>query len=136
MIRGKFTSYAGPAITCSVSLPGLGTGTAEVTFLLDTGASFSILHPGDVASLRVDSSLLSGLRTTTGRGIGGGASYVAVDGRLSIRHLDGNPVTYWLPLHLTERSEVNADYPSVLGMDFISYFKMCVSLNDTLVELT
>lgn len=135
MITGEFTRFGGPAISCFVSIPSLNSQAARVTFLLDTGASFSIIHPKDLRSLRIDESRFSERATSRGRGIGGGAAYAEVDGRLSIEHGDGTFVSYVLPLHLALPSAVNDDFPSILGMDFISYFKLCVSLSDRLVEL-
>src|SRR6185503_15118442 len=100
MIRGSITSFGGPSISPLVSIPEFGSYESRVTFLLDTGASFSIVHPKDWRSLGVLPSDLAHLATSAGRGIGGSATYALVDARLLIQHTDGDQVAYLLPLHL------------------------------------
>lgn len=136
MIRGIFTPAGSPAVTGLLSFPRLGGESVDATFLLDTGATFSVIHPKDVKALGLDVMVAFGdRRQESGRGVGGRARYLMDEARLSFEHTDGEQFDYILPIHVAVPTDDNADYPSFLGMDFISNFRMVVSFNSRAVEL-
>ena len=73
MIIGVLGDLDRPYIRCRLSLPRLGVVLADITFLVDTGADTTYLHPNDGADLGVPFDLLQGVATS--QGIGGTASY-------------------------------------------------------------
>jgi hypothetical protein len=135
VIRGAVTSFGGPAIAGTVSFPRVADNSHEVTWLLDTGASFSILHPADLLGLGLAPEDFAGAQSSRGRGVGGAAEYLLEDARLSFRHADGAAISYLMPVWIALPTEHNKTFPSVLGMDFISNFRMTIDIRVPLVEL-
>lgn len=125
-----------PTIRGTLSLPALSESRADVDFLLDTGAAFSIVHPRDIRRLSADVyDDIAGREVVTGRGIGGQASYFEEEAVLSFEHTDGALISYILPVHIAVPTADNADYPSLLGMDFLMHFRMTMSHREGLLEL-
>lgn len=107
-----------------------------MTFLLDTGAVFSVVHPRDTRALGIDVTSAFGEQDReSGRGIGGTAWYFLDDMRMAVNHADGDEVTYLMPVHVAVPTADNADYPSFLGMDFLMHFVLTMSHRDGIVEL-
>jgi len=105
-------------------------------FILDTGALFSILHPRDVDLLDLDfDRTFHGRQAVGGGGIGGTAMYYEEEARLSFDHTDDTRTHYILPVNVALPTQANAEYPSILGMDFISNFRLTVDFNNDLIEL-
>ena len=76
-----------------------------------------------------------GQERVSGRGVGGLAWYFLDDARLSFAHEDGREVDYMTPIRIAVPTDENADYPSVLGMDFLYAFRLVVSMPENLVSL-
>jgi len=70
-----------------------------------------------------------------GRGVGGTADYFVEDARISFEHADGSEFDYILDVRVAVPTDANADYPSFLGMDFLSHFRITLDFAHDLVEL-
>ncbi len=70
-----------------------------------------------------------------GAEIGGSASYFAVDSRMQFSDEAGWPVTYVHPLLIAQPTEGNWEFPSFLGMDFLTYFDIHLNHPKNIVTL-
>lgn len=119
-----------------LSLPRLGPAQVDVTFLVDTGATFTVIHPKDLKAMGLDvMRAFASQPTDHGRGIGGVARYFKDEARLSFEHATGEVVDYLLPVNIAVPTDVNADYPSMLGMDFLYAFRLVVSMPERTLTL-
>ena len=95
--------------------------SAELDFLVDTGAYATVLHPDDVDRMGIDVGSLVG-RETQASGIGGSMSYISVDAVLSM--YDGQAGTWrGFPVRLdvsTRHSDADDGLPSLLGRDVLN----------------
>ena len=108
---------------------------ARTSFLLDTGSSFSIVHPPSLNALDPTAELaFAGRERVRGRGIGGPAYFVIDEAIVSFEHEDGHVVGYRFD-EMRFATDYNADYPSLLGMDFIGAFELLLNSNHERVEL-
>lgn len=116
MIRGFFRARNAPYISCQVILPRLGI-EHQISFLLDTGADSTCLHPSDAQDLGIPFDMLQD--ESISRGIGGGASYYRESALLEFR--DG-PIrsVYDIQLLIAKPTEDNSGFPSLLGRNIIS----------------
>lgn len=153
MIQGQFDG-ASPTVSATFSLKRIGRGLpVETNFLLDTGANFSIIHPADLRRylgepddpsqpldvrvgrlVRLVQDLLRGRRSGQGLGIGGRASYYEVDVTISFDE-GGAFVTYGHTAMIALPTASNWDLPSMLGMDFLTYFDVHLNHPRNVVEL-
>lgn len=72
MIVGELDDLARPYVRCRLALPGMGIAD-RITFLVDTGADATYLHPSDGLEIGFPFDLLQG--SVTSSGIGGSATY-------------------------------------------------------------
>lgn len=155
MIVGRFQG-ASPTIVAELSFPSIDAGVpTESRFMLDTGANFSIAHPADIAqyldfSFAEDEVIQSRVERLAaavrnvfgryaqlgGRGIGGGATYFEIDASFGTLDLTGTWTSYGNPIAVAMPTIGNWEYPSILGMDFLSYFDMHFNHPQNIVELT
>ena len=95
--------------------------SAELDFLVDTGAYATVLHPDDVDRLGIDAGSLLG-RQTQASGIGGSMNYISVDAVLSM--YDGQAGAWrGFPVRLdvsTQDSDPDDGLPSLLGRDVLN----------------
>ena len=109
-----------PYVKVRVYLPHTGH-SAELDFLVDTGAYATVLHPDDIDRMGIDAGSLRG-RQTQASGIGGSMSYISVDAVLSM--YDGEAGAWrGFPVHLdvsTQDSDPDDGLPSLLGRDILN----------------
>lgn len=70
MIRGDFTRDGRPTVETIVSIPGTNA-YGSVKFLVDTGATRTVIHPKEARALEIDFGRLK--KETYSSGVGGRA---------------------------------------------------------------
>ena len=123
-------SGGAPVIQIDVALEGR---SVDVSFLIDTGADATVLHPTDARSL-----LRGGLhripfeddpRRAAGLGVGGAAERVVRDATLTLRSVGGEfyqmemPILIARPAPAEPGDHGNWRLPSLLGRDFLRHFR-------------
>lgn len=136
MIRGRFEQGA-PVVDCVGSIPALGINLPErLTLLVDTGASLSVLQPGDARRLGVDpAQMADDPRSEFASGVGGSTRVVITTTLLGFAEDVARERPYRHPMGIAEPTPSNATLPSILGMDFIQHFRLTVSVREARVEL-
>ena len=124
-IQGYFRSRRGeaPAPYVDVGVYLLRSGAvAVVSFLIDTGADVTCLHPKDIRDMGIDYRLLTPGSLNYPRGIGGAAGYYREPALLLFPDRDRGDTFCQLPVNIYE----NPDDPamertsSLLGRDFLN----------------
>ena len=122
MIIGELGRFGRPYVRCRLSFPRLGVG-GRITFLVDTGADSTYLHPGDGVELGVPFDLLHG--NTTSQGIGGTASYFPEPAVLVFTdEAAGQDYGYRININVARPDDVSDRIPSLLGRDVIRRWQM------------
>jgi hypothetical protein len=123
MVRGRFgDTTTSPYVKASVHLPRLQL-RGYVSFLVDTGASGSVLMPADAGKLAVDFHSL--IHPMTNQGIGGvshGFHEHAVFGFSDRKYVYGFDVVLEIPI----RTTANHHPPSLLGRDVLNRCRVVV----------
>ncbi len=111
--------------------------TERVNFLLDTGAQYSIIHPPDCKALGIDvMTAFRGATIEDIRGVGGSGQFFSDEAIVSFEHEDGTVSGYRFDdMRFAVPTDYNADYPSLLGMDFITAFELVINARTDIVEL-
>ena len=129
-INGRFReqeALPSPSITAVVEIPKLGI-SASVEFLVDTGATRTVLHPGDVRKLGIDIvTYAADACPRTYSGVGGEASYGIEDAILHFKNAKTNLRTFIGPLDPCQFDfALNKNVPSLLGRDFLNQGRLIV----------
>ena len=134
MITGFFSSRGRPYIGGTVTLPRFGD-SADVPFLLDTGADSSCLHFRHTRRLAVPESSLSN-RSYVG-GVGGAAAYYSEPAIVTFTYGPGrtDKVSYNIDLDLSY-SDDTLDLPSLLGRDILDNWHIEYSRKRNLLRCT
>lgn len=138
MIRGEFGSAGQPVVEGYLTLPRFGIGR-NITFLVDTGAYATCLHPRDGTLTAIPFDQLE--NPVTSDGVGGPATYFReravlefVDG--DAREIRGCEVDVLIakpsadPMHSINR------LPSLLGRDIIDRWRMVYDRTEGVLEFT
>ena len=97
---------------------------AALTFLVDSGASITAIHPADIPKLAIPQAVLREAETIQINGIGGGSIYRLIPGTLTFRDdAASTPFRYATTLYIAEPKDDNADIPSLLGRDILNYWQ-------------
>lgn len=126
-IRGSYREFAGllvPTVRAWVAIPNLGT-FGDVLFLVDTGATRTILHPIDLSRTDTPAPPYANAPVHTAGGIGGSVDYAEV--RAHVYFLDTGifrrslrEFTVGLSLPATQADyNKTASLPSLLGRDIL-----------------
>ena len=100
-----------------------GGRSAPVTFLVDSGASATAIHPSDIPGLEIPGAVLLEAETLRIHGIGGAATYRLIPGTLTFRDdVSATPLRYNTTLYVAELTDDNADIPSLLGRDILNHW--------------
>ena len=112
----------------------LGSHREEITFLIDTGADATVLHPADVHSIlgndlhQIDFE--HDPRRAVGLGVGGSVDRVVRDATLTLRSEDRRfypiemPILIARPTPAEPGDHGNWRLPSLLGRDFLRRFRL------------
>lgn len=122
MILGAI-SDEGYFVEAEVSTSSCGR-SALVTFLVDSGASATAIHPSDIPGLEIPGAVLLEAETLRIHGIGGAANYRLIPGTLTFRDdVSATPLRYNTTLYVADPTDDNADIPSLLGRDILNYWR-------------
>ncbi|MXZ90913.1 MAG: hypothetical protein F4W95_01910 [Chloroflexi bacterium] len=122
MITGSITD-GGYFVEATVRT-NLNSQPAALTFLVDSGASITAIHPADIPKLAIPQAVLWESETVEINGIGGGSIYRLIPGTLTF-HDDASetPLRYTTTLYVADLTDDNADIPSLLGRDILNYWR-------------
>lgn len=128
MIRGFFERSA-PLLRVALFLPGITADWAEVTFLVDSGAAATCLHPHDATTaVGIDRARLAAPEQwplqVGMRGVGGRSSLFVVPARYGFRHDDGAIEIIDADIHIAQLTAANETLPSLLGRDLLARFQV------------
>ena len=134
MITGFFSSRGRPYISGIVTLPRFGV-SADVSFLLDTGADSSCLHLEDTRELAIPESSL-GNESYVG-GVGGTAAYYSEPAIVTFTYGPGriDEISYNIDLDLSYADET-LGMPSLLGRDILDDWHIEYSRKRNLLRCT
>lgn len=97
---------------------------AALTFLVDSGASITAIHPADIPKLAIPQAALREAETMQINGIGGRSIYRLIPGTLTFRaDASATPLRYATTLYVADPTDDNADIPSLLGRDILNYWR-------------
>lgn len=121
MLRGRFGDTTGrPYIEGRLLLPRLGL-SADVSFLVDTGADATVLMPADVGQMGLDVGQLTNRSESVGVG---GRSRQFVEPAAVMFLEDGRQLhAYFIDLRIAEGAEL-LRLPSLLGRDVLDRWRM------------
>ena len=132
MIVGQFDSSGRPYVVCRLIIPRLRV-SRHISFLLDTGADSTSLHPRDARSAGIPFARLSNRRSS--RGIGGRSSYFNEPAILSFSD-DAVVRIYEVGLLVAEPNDTNEALPSLLGRNVINRWFMEYDPSENRLEFT
>ena len=122
MIRGVITDE-GYFVEAEVSASP-GEQSAPVTFLVDSGAGATAIHPSDIPKLGIPATILQEAERLRVHGIGGSSTYRLIPGILTLQDdAAATPLRYATTLYVADPTEDNADIPSLLGRDILNYWQ-------------
>lgn len=126
-----------PLVDSFIWLPELGdvsTGV-EVTFLTDTGADITTLHPQDSLRLLSRPEHWDLVRTKIPLGVGGaghGKPHYPMDAVIAFVHDDATVDAWSFTLYIAEPTQDNIEYESLLGRDVLGHYIATFDQNATL----
>ena len=138
-INGKFREQEvlpSPSIKAVVEIPELKV-SAPVEFLVDTGATRTTLHPGDVVKWGIDiASYAASVQPSTLAGIGGEASYCAADAVLRFKSTQIPLPVLIGPLDQSQFDlALRKQVPSLLGRDLLNLGRLVVDYETNQVSI-
>ena len=107
-----------------------------VTFLIDTGADFTTLHPSDAANLGIDYATdFAGARQRRVGGVGGEAVEFDQTCQLFLDHTNGDQDQILFTIGIAPPTPSNLRLPSLLGRDVLKYYRLTFQESANLVVL-
>ena len=143
MIRGYFdTAWPAPlpAVRVALFMPGVMPRWSITTFLIDTGATTTVIHPlAAVRDLGIDAARLNDPaqwpRQTDVYGVGGVVRNYLVPAELTFAREDGTLKTIEQSFQVARERSGNERLPSLLGWDILRHFRLTVDWRARLVTL-
>lgn len=118
-----------------LSLPRLKLGPIRITFVLDTGADITMLHPGDARRLGVAfQSDFKGIQPLVIPGVGTAKAYQE-GAVLELPHLDGRVDRLAGNILIAVLTKVNRKHPSLLGRDVFDHYSIIYSRTENILVL-
>ncbi len=134
MIVGALGILARPLVDGSLALPRLGVAM-DITFLVDTGAGATYLHPRDGLDMGVPFDLLE--NSVAALGIGGRSIYFPEPAVLLFTdHSAQQRHGYRISVNIAKPGDVGTRLPSLLGRDVIRRWRMDYDPTDDRLEFT
>ena len=122
MIVGSFDERGRPFVSGSMRLPRFGI-VAAITFLVDTGADGTCIHPRDGSPAGIPFDSLR--QSSTWSGIGGQSQYFREPASLLLTDDTGSQVHgYEITANIAKPTLVSNAFPSPLGRDVINRWRM------------
>lgn len=122
-LAGQAAPTALPYVVSLVLLPQLRR-RALVTFLIDTGADVTILHPQDSLRLLRPEDIRALPNPAPMGGVGGGANSYPIQATIVLMHDDRRLHSVPLTIFLADPSPANQWLDSLLGRDALDHFIM------------
>ncbi len=127
MIRGYFADSS-PYVELLVSIPVLATGYQKAAFLVDTGATMTVLHPrAALGSLGIPEHELDARRwdqIEPVAGIGGLTPCLRVSATYVFEHDDGEYDAFEDDIFVAAITASNREAPSLLGANVLRHFRL------------
>lgn len=134
MIQGEFIYDGFPTLTATVSIPETNTH-GSVDFLVDTGATTTLIHPNDAERLAIDFGKLK--NEDNSFGVGGRSKVFQEKAELIFHDEDGQTTqSYQLEISIAEPSEHNNNFPSLLGRDILNRMTMVYDPRNNTLNFT
>ena len=143
-LQHSMASGGSPLIQIVVAVEG---SSSEVSFLIDTGADATVLHPRDARRILARGlytiDFAADSRRVVGLGVGGGAERVARDATLTLRSVVGELYAVEMPILIARPTPAepgdhgNWRLPSLLGRDFLRHFRFelfCGERREAIIE--
>lgn len=129
-IKGRFSKKCEPFMEVVIRIPSY-KAKEKLLFLVDTGASHSSISQKDADSLGVDLNKLP-KHSVNVKGVGGEVpTFILKDVYMVFETEKDNYV------HLIDEMYLNkGNFPSILGMDFISKFRLILDWKEDLIFIT
>lgn len=131
MIPGFFDALAWPVpkVRVALFLPGITSDWKVVSFLLDTGAATTCVHPPDaIFALGIDPSRLMDRQAWPQqrelRGVGGSAVVFVVPAHYGFLVETGQWETFEAEIGIAELTATSQTLPSLLGWDVLQGFEV------------
>ena len=127
MIRGYFADYS-PYVELRVAIPVFATGYLPVQFLVDTGATMTVLHPraarGDlgIPEHELDASRWEQIEPIGG--IGGLTPCLRARATYVFEHEDGDYDAFEDSILIAAATASNREAPSLLGANVLRHFRL------------
>ena len=124
MIEGQINE-SGSVVTLTIRATVTIAGTsAEVEFLIDTGAYATVIYPKDQdAFLENNPDALQSDSEISAQGVGGSATFRVIPATLAFRDSEtGAPWEYRTDIYMAESNRNSRVFPSLLGMDILRYW--------------
>jgi hypothetical protein len=132
MLRGSFGAHSGePNLDAYLVLPQLGV-SGQVSFLVDTGAAITCLHPNDLLALGADLEAVRGLPTLPVSGVGGSPNVYRTPGYLAFGD-DDSVYVYEIPVSILDPQDA-PPLASMLGRGILRHWRMTYDQTNDVLE--
>lgn len=124
MIEGQINE-SGSVVTLTIRATVTIAGTsAEVEFLIDTGAYATVIYPKDQdAFLENNPDALQSDSEISAQGVGGSATFRVIPATLAFQDSEtGAPWEYRTDIYMAESNRNSRVFPSLLGMDILRHW--------------
>ena len=122
MITGEYGEAGYPYVEGRIIIPRLDVNEG-ISFLVDTGAHATCIHPRDAKATRIPFHSLR--NKIYSHGIGGRSPYFQESALISFRDGDLTRI-YNTLLLIAEPNEHNQSIPSLLGLNIINHWDLCL----------
>ena len=134
MIIGYFGPAGALYVSGDLQFPRLGV-SGGLDFLVDTGASRTVIHPSDIQGLALPPGLLAHRRPM--HGVGGASGFFFEPAILYFWDDDQSTIyTHRLAIGIAEPNAVNRNYPSLLGRDILDCWYLESDPTNALLQFT
>jgi hypothetical protein len=123
-----------PQVQATIRIPRLRL-QSEITFLVDTGSTTTLIHPRDWEALGVLDSDFAGSEMVRSTGIGGRTENPIEVCDLFLHHEDGFWDRLYLNLRFARPTQTNKRLPSLLGRDIIANYRLVFESTSGLLSL-
>lgn len=128
-------------VRVALYVPAGTRGWGEVDFVIDTGASISVLHPADaIEELGIDPARLANPDRWTDhrshRGVGGAATFYLQLADYSFLHAEGHWQSTRGHVSIAQSTEHNQRMRSLLGWDILQHFSLHLDWSSRRVTLS
>ena len=130
-----------PCVAVAVELPLLRISSERLDFVIDTGASATVLHPYDLMRRlgMTEEAVMLAIRDGHREkrlGVGGEANVIVTAARYTFTHTDGRQQNLVSSVRVAEPSPTNMYLPPILGWDLLRNFVIHLDWKEQSVTLS